>query len=114
MNFNTYFRLTSYATIATAALALLISGGVGLYLTITFAIVMIAAWKLEGTRWQLTERIALAVILSSLPIFYFDWRVLTPVLLNQFNEAADFSKLAHGNVEVAVLAHLILFLSAVK
>src|SRR5438477_483574 len=114
MNFSTYFRLTSYATIAAAALALLISGGVGLYLTIAFAIVMFAAWKLEGTRWQLTERVALVVILVSLPIFYFDWRVLTPLLLNQFNEASDLPKLAHGNVEVAVLAHLILFLSAVK
>src|SRR5258706_4714529 len=114
MSFSTYFRLTSYATIAAAALALLISGGVSLYLTIAFAIVMIAAWKLEGTRWQLTERMALVVIIVSLPIFYFDWRVLTPLLLNQFNEATDLPKLAHGYVEVAVLAHLILFLSAVK
>src|SRR6266550_8664350 len=114
MNFSTYFRLTSYATVAAAALALLISGGVGVYLVITFAIVMIAAWKLEATRWQLTERVALVVILASLPVFYFDWRVLTPLLLNQFNEATDLPKLTHGNVEVAVLAHLILFLSAVK
>src|SRR6266550_3461209 len=114
MNFSTYFRLTSYATVAAAALALLISGGVGVYLAITFAIVMIAAWKLEATRWQLTERVALVVILASLPVFYFDWRVLTPLLLNQFNEATDLPKLTHGNVEVAVLAHLILFLSAVK
>src|SRR5256886_3475166 len=114
MSFSTYFRLTSYATIAAAALALLISGGVGAYLGITFAVVMIAAWKLEGTRWQLTERMALVVILASLPVFYFDWRVLTPLLLNQFNEATDLPKLPHGNVEVAVLAHLILFLSAVK
>ena len=114
MSFSTYFRLTSYATIGAAALALLISGGIGVYLAITFAIVMIAAWKLEGTRWQLTERVALVVILASLPVFYFDWRVLTPLLLNQFNEATDLPKLTHGNVEVAVLAHLILFLSAVK
>src|SRR5256714_9478288 len=114
MSFSTYFRLTSYATITAAALALLISGGVGLYLTTAFAIVMIAAWQLEGARWQLTERVALIVILASLPIFYFDWRVLTPLLLNQFNEGAELPKLGHGNVEVAVLAHLILFLSAVK
>src|SRR5213078_4408864 len=97
MSFNSYFRLTSYATIAAAALALLISGGVGAYLGITFAIVMIAAWKLEGTRWQLSERMALVVILASLPVFYLDWRVLTPLLLNQFNEAADLPKFAHGN-----------------
>src|SRR5436853_5389864 len=114
MSFSTYFRFTSYASVAAAALALLISGGVGLYLTTAFAIVMIAAWQLEGTRWQLTERVALVVILASLPIFYFDWRVLTPLLLNQFNEGAELPKLGHGNVEVAVLAHLILFLSAVK
>jgi len=43
MSFSAYFRLTSYATIAAAALALLISGGVGVYLTVAFAIMMIAA-----------------------------------------------------------------------
>ncbi|HMH44009.1 MAG TPA: DUF3488 and transglutaminase-like domain-containing protein, partial [Pyrinomonadaceae bacterium] len=64
---------------------------------------------LEGTRWQLTERLALVVILSSLPIFYFDWRALTPYLQIQYLEAGQ-----HGVAEVSVLAHLILFLSAVK
>jgi len=116
MSFNTYFRLTSYATIAAAALALLIAGGVGVWLATAFAIVMAAGWKLEGTRWQLTERIALVVILLSLPVFYFDWRILTPFLLNQFNEAGEFTRATggRGNIEVAVLAHLILFLSGVK
>src|SRR5437868_13861082 len=109
MSFNTYFRLTSYATIAAAALALFISGGIGLYLTMAFAAVMIAAWKLEGTRWQLTERVALVVILVSLPIFYFDWRILAPYLQIQYLETGQ-----HGAAEGSVLAHLILFLSAVK
>ncbi|PYS70146.1 MAG: hypothetical protein DMF73_13460, partial [Acidobacteria bacterium] len=109
MSFSTYFRFTSYATIAAAALALFISGGVGLYLTMAFAAVMIAAWKLEGTRWQLTERVALVVILISLPIFYFDWRILAPYLQIQYLETGQ-----HGAAEVSVLAHLILFLSAVK
>jgi transglutaminase-like putative cysteine protease len=109
MSFNAYFRLTSYATIAAAALALLISGGVGVYLTVVFAIVMIAAWKLEGTRWQFSERVALAVILVSLPIFYLDWRVLTPYLQIQYLETGQ-----HSATEVSVLAHLILFLSAIK
>src|SRR5882724_133637 len=109
MSFNAYFRLTSYATIAAAALALLISGGVGVYLTVTFAILMIVAWKLEGTRWQFSERVALGVILVSLPIFYLDWRVLTPYLQIQYLETGQ-----HSATEVSVLAHLILFLSAVK
>src|SRR5438876_4068688 len=109
MSFSTYFRFTSYASVAAAALALFISGGVGLYLTMAFAAVMIAAWKLEGTRWQLTERVALVVILVSLPIFYFDWRILAPYLQIQYLETGQ-----HGAAEVSVLAHLILFLSAVK
>src|SRR6266478_976035 len=109
MNFNTYFRLTSYATIAAAALALFVAGGVGAWLSVAFAIVMIAAWKLEGTRWQLSERIALVVILVSLPIFYLDWRILTPYLQIQYLETGQ-----HSTAEVSVLAHLILFLSAVK
>ncbi|HEY8203976.1 MAG TPA: DUF3488 and transglutaminase-like domain-containing protein [Pyrinomonadaceae bacterium] len=116
MQFNTYFRLTSYATVAAAALALFVAGGVGVWLAGICAVVMVAAWKLEGTRWQFSERVALLVILLSLPVFYFDWRIIAPVFLNQINEAGEFAKVAggRGNVEVAVLAHLILFLSAVK
>src|SRR5438874_4139235 len=109
MNFNTYFRLTSYATVAAAALALFVAGGVGVWLALVFALVMISAWKLEGTRWQLSERMALAVILVSLPIFYLDWRILTPYLQIEFLETGQ-----RANAEVSVLAHLILFLSAVK
>ena len=109
MNFNTYFRLTSYATIAAAALALFVAHGVGVWLGIAFGLITIAAWKLEGTRWQLSERIALAVILVSLPLFYVDWRILVPYLDIEFLENGQ-----RAGVEVTVLGHLILFLSAVK
>src|SRR5256714_7703089 len=123
MNFSTYFRLNSYATIAAAVLALFVAGGISVWLAIAFALGMMAAWKLEGTRWQLTERVALVVILVSIPLFYFDWRVLTP-LLNGFREIGELTQTAgiqqgasrtpRGNVEIVVLAHLILFLSAIK
>src|SRR5438046_4490544 len=109
MNFNTYFRLTSYATVAAAALALFVAGGVGVWLAVAFAVFLLAAWNLMGTRWQLSERMALVVILVSLPIFYRDWRILTPYLQIEFLETGQ-----RANAEVAVLAHLILFLSAVK
>ena len=109
MSFNTYFRLASYSTVAAAALALFVAGGVGVGLAAVFAVVLIAAWNLKGTRWQLSERIALVVILVSLPIFYLDWRILTPYLQIEFLETGQ-----RANAEVAVLAHLILFLSAVK
>src|SRR5712691_8406993 len=109
MSFTTYFRLTSYATVAAAALALFVAHGVGAGLAIAFALIAIAAWKLEGTRWQLSERIALAVILLSLPLFYVDWRILVPYLEIEFLENGQ-----RAGVEVTVLGHLILFLSAVK
>src|SRR5689334_6027399 len=109
MEFSTYFRLVSYATIAAAALALLVAGGVSMWLAGSFTVVMLVAWKLEQTRWQLTERLALIVILLSLPIFYVDWQVLTPYLQVAYLEAGR-----HGGAEVSVLAHMILFLSAVK
>lgn len=117
MNFSTYFRLTSYATIAASALALFVAGGVGIWLAGAFVFVMIVAFKLEGTRWQMTERIALAAILISLPVFYVDWRVFTPLLLNSFGDTKitpTVGAIARGGVEVAVLSHLILFLAAVK
>ena len=109
MSFTTYFRLTSYSTIAAAALALLVAGGIGVGLAAAFAVVILTGWKLEDTRWQLSERAALIVIVASLPFFYFDWRVLTPYLQIEFFETGR-----RANVEVTVLAHMILFLSAVK
>src|SRR5437870_8893335 len=108
MAFESYFRVVSYATIAAAALALFVAGGVGGLLSATFAVLMIIAWRFEGTRWQLSERVALVVILVSIPVFYFDWRVLMPYLEIQYLETGR-----RGTVEVAVLAHVILFLSAV-
>jgi transglutaminase-like putative cysteine protease len=109
MQFSTYFRIASYATVAASALALSVAGGVSGWLVATFVLVMVLAFKLEGTRWQFSERVALAVILSSIPVFYFDWRVLTPYLDIQFLETGQ-----RANPEVTVLSHLILFLSAVK
>jgi protein-glutamine gamma-glutamyltransferase len=109
MQFDTYFRLTSYATIAAAALALLVGGGISVWLAGSFTVVMLVAWKLEQTRWQLTERVALVVILLSIPIFYLDWQILTPYLEIQYLETGRRSV-----PEVSVLSHLILFLSAVK
>ena len=45
----------------------------------------------------------------SLPLFYVDWRILVPYLEIEFLENGQ-----RAGVEVTVLGHLILFLSAVK
>jgi transglutaminase-like putative cysteine protease len=86
--------------VACGALALVVSGGLSLTLAALFGVLMIAAWKLEETRWQLSERIGLLVILLSLPLFYLDWKYET----------------SSGEVRVGVgaLAHLIIFLSTIK
>jgi transglutaminase-like putative cysteine protease len=107
MSFNKYFRLASYATIAAAGLSLFVAGGIGVWLAAAFAVALIVGWQVEGTRWQFTERAALIIILASLPLFYLDWRFLH---LFSGTPGGDIG----GGSEVTLLAHLILFLSAVK
>ncbi len=111
MSFSSYFRVSSYATIAAAAVSLFVAGGIGVWLAATFVLVLGIAWKCEGSRWQLSERAALIIILVSLPLFYLDWRLLHLFLDPQFGESGAANP---GGSEVTLLAHLILFLSAVK
>ncbi|HJT65484.1 MAG TPA: DUF3488 and transglutaminase-like domain-containing protein [Pyrinomonadaceae bacterium] len=102
MNFLTYFRAFSYAMIGVAMLALVLAGGLDYALALVFLIVMIVSWKLEGSRWQLPERIGLGIVLLSIPLFYLDWHF-------QKNMGEPVERLG-----VTALAHLIVFLSAVK
>jgi protein-glutamine gamma-glutamyltransferase len=102
MSFATYFKASSYAMIAVAMLALMLAGGLHLALAVVFAAVMVVAWNLEGTRWQLSERVGLAVVLLSIPLFMLDWQYQRSI-----GEAP-------GRLGVNALAHLIVFLSAIK
>jgi len=102
MKFLTYFRAFSYAMIGVAMLALVLAGGLDYGLALGFLVVMIVGWKLETTRWQLPERIGLAIVLLSIPLFYLDWHYQ-----KQLGEPAE-------RLGVTALAHLIVFLSAVK
>ena len=102
MNFKTYFQIFSYAMIAVATVALLLAGGLSVTLAVLFWLVMLFAWKSEGTKWQLSERTVLVVVLLSIPLFVLDWK-----LQQNIGETA-------GRVGVTALAHLIVFLSAVK
>ena len=102
MNFLTYFRGFSYAMIGVAMLALVLAGGLDYGLALAFLVVMIVSWKFEGTRWQLPERFGLAIVLLSIPLFYLDWHYQ-----KNLGEPAE-------RLGVTALAHLIVFLSAVK
>src|SRR6185369_10609007 len=102
MGFGTYFRAFSYAMIAVAMLALVFAGGLSAGLALVFFVVMIAGWLLENTKWQLPERYGLAIVLLSIPLFYFDWHYQKAI-----GEPTE-------RLGVTALAHLIVFLSAVK
>jgi len=102
MSFSTYFRAFSYGMIAVAMLALVLAGGLSAALALLFVIVMVGSWLLEDTKWQLPERYGLAIVLLSIPLFYFDW---------QYQKALGEPTERLG---VTALAHLIVFLSAVK
>src|SRR6476619_2456849 len=102
MGFLTYFRAFSYAMIAVAMLALVLAGGLSTGLALIFVLVMIGSWMLENTRWQLPERYGLGIVLLSIPLFYLDWQYQKH--LGEPNE----------RLGVTALAHLIVFLSAVK
>src|SRR5712691_7577726 len=102
MVLSTYFRASSYAMIAVAALALVLSGGLHVGLAFIFAAVIVLAWKIEGTRWQLSERVGLVMVLLSIPLFFLDW---------QYQKAIAEPV---GRLGVNALAHLIVFLSAIK
>ena len=102
MKFLTYFRAFSYAMIGVAMLALVLAGGLDYGLALAFLVIMIVSWKLERTRWQLPERIGLGIVLLSIPLFYLDWHYQ-----KSLGEPVE-------RLGVTALAHLIVFLSAVK
>ncbi|HEX5603980.1 MAG TPA: DUF3488 and transglutaminase-like domain-containing protein, partial [Pyrinomonadaceae bacterium] len=87
---------------AVAMLALVFAGGLSAGLALIFFIVMVAGWLLENTKWQLPERYGLGIVLLSIPLFYVDWNYQKAL-----GEPTE-------RLGVTALAHLIVFLSAVK
>jgi len=88
--------------IAVAMLALVLAGGLSVGLSLVFLVVMIGSWLLENTKWQLPERYGLGIVLLSIPLFYVDWNYQKAL-----GEPTE-------RLGVTALAHLIVFLSAVK
>ncbi|HEV7889884.1 MAG TPA: DUF3488 and transglutaminase-like domain-containing protein [Pyrinomonadaceae bacterium] len=105
ITFESYFRACSYATIACGVLALAVSGGVGAGLALAFAAVLVLSWKAAGTRWQLSERAGMFVVLLSLPAFYLDWNF-------QRSSAVDAAGQIYAGV--SALVHFTLLLSSIK
>ncbi len=101
MSFENFFKLSSYALILGGLLALVVSGGAGFLVALAFVAAAIAAWFLEDTKWQISERVGLIIFFAILPLFYLNYTYM----------------LAGGSKElaaVATLARLILTLAAIK
>src|SRR6185295_9941936 len=99
MTLKIYFRSFSYASVAVAMLTLMLAGGLSIALAVVLWLLMVIAWRLEDTRWQLSERVGLVVVLLSIPLFFIDWKYQ-----QRLGEPA-------GRLGVTALAHLIVFLS---
>ena len=93
--------------IAVATLALVWAGALHLSLAIVFSIASVLSWRIEGTRWQLSERTGLILVLISIPIFYLDWSYQSSLELTNIGELQT-------KALVSAIAHLIVVLSAIK
>lgn len=102
MNFERFFKLSSYALIFGGLLALVVAGGVGVLVTLLFVTAAVTAWFFEGTKWQLSERTGLILIFAMLPLFYLDWK---------YKFSGGYGR---EQAAVATLARLILALAAIK
>ena len=102
MNFEKLFRVLSYATVFCGFLALWVAGAFGVIGTGLFVGAMVAAWYLEGGKWQISERLGTALIVLAVPIYYGLWQI------------GFFSFSNAEAVLPGVLARLILTLSAIK
>ncbi len=102
MNFDKFFKSISYAVVVCGFLALLVSGGIGLISTILFSTVLAAAWFLENSRWQISERLGTVFIFVVVPLFYVGWKY------NLIGTGDNSSAV------VGMLARMILILAAIK
>jgi transglutaminase-like putative cysteine protease len=102
MNFETFFRLISYATVFCGFLSLWVSGSFGFFASFLFLGIMGLGWFLEDTKWQISEKLGTALIVLALPAFIVAWRLQWVSFSNIETDVA------------AVLARLILSLSAIK
>lgn len=103
MNFQRFFNLVSYSVVASGALSLWVTGGIGVVSAVVFALCAAFAWAQdkEGGR-QLSEKLGTFLVVLALPFAYFGWR-------------AGFLGGGAGDSALAgLLGQLILLLSIIK
>jgi hypothetical protein len=74
MNTERSLMALSYAAVFCGFLSLWTSGAFGVVGGLFFIALMAIAWLIEGTRFQLSERVGTVLILLAIPVFYILWR----------------------------------------
>jgi len=101
-NIESIFQILSYLTVLCGFISLVISGTFSFLIVSLFIFLVILAWFLEGSRWQISERLGTFLIVLAIPVFYLGWRMRL---------------FGFENVELMVtgiLSRLILSLTAIK
>ncbi len=101
-DFEVFFKTISYLVVLCGFISLWISGGFGIIVTSLFLTVMIGAWFLENSKWQISERLGTILIVLIVPLFYFGWKNR---LFGSGSSASDIARM---------LASMILILAAIK
>ncbi|MBA3354303.1 MAG: DUF3488 domain-containing protein, partial [Blastocatellia bacterium] len=102
MNSEKLFQILSYAAVFCGFVALWISGVFGVIGTGLFLVALIGGWFLEGSKWQVSERLGTVLIVLSLPAFYALYKV------------GFFPNVGSDSALPGILARLIVTLSAIK
>jgi transglutaminase-like putative cysteine protease len=74
MTFEKLFKVLSYSVVVTGVLTLVATGGIGLTATAIFLAVAVGAWRLEGGRRQLSERVGTVLVAVAIPLGYLAWK----------------------------------------
>lgn len=102
MNFEFFFKGISYLVVFFGFLSLWISGGIGVLIAIIFFLSFFAAWQIEDSKWQLSEKLGTIILFFIIPVFYILWK--SQILGFGSNEI----------VIAAFLGRVILVLSVIK
>ncbi|MEJ7578226.1 MAG: DUF3488 and transglutaminase-like domain-containing protein [Pyrinomonadaceae bacterium] len=60
--------------LACSSLMLTLAGGTAAGVVMLFACALVVAWKLEGSRWQLSNRVSVGTMLLAMLLFYLQWK----------------------------------------